>query len=469
MLSHQFSKLKLVLLGLVLFKLAGAQTGSGNAFSLQQTIDYALKNSPSALNAEQDKIAAKYKKREFQGIGLPQINASFDLKDFIKIPVSILPNFVSPAVYGGLVAAGAAPPDPSKLNPENYDPIQAQFGTKYQASASGNVSQLLFSSDYLIGLKAQKELEILSTISASRTKQDLIANVSKAYYNLLVLSKRLELLDANITRFKKTFDEVKAYNQQGLVELIDVERLEVTYNNLISEREKLDRFLVLGDQVLRFQMGYTGNDKLQLTDVLPADFNQEQLTLGKSDPSARPEYQLLQSSQRLNELNLKRQRLGYLPTLVAYGSLGYSALRSEFNIFEPKKDWFPTALIGGTFSLNIFDGLQRHNRIQQARIDVIKNQNNLKQLTQAVEMESANAAIMYNNAITALKAQTRNRELAQHIQEVASKKYQQGVGTNLELVTAETGLKEAETNFFSAIYDALIAKIDYQKALGLLK
>jgi outer membrane protein len=464
-----YKHIQFLLLGFFLLSSLKSQTLQSNGFSLQQAVDYALKNSPNALNAEQDKLSAKYKKREFQGIGLPQVSASFDLKDFIKIPVSVLPNFVAPAVYGGLVAAGAAPPDPSKLNPESYDPIQAQFGTKYQATASAQASQLLFSSDYLIGLKAQKELEILSNISINRTKQDLISNVSKAYYNVLVNQERVELLDANIAQLKKLVNDTKAYNQQGFVELIEVERLEVTYNNLVTEREKIDRLLLLGDQVLRFQMGYTSGDKLQLTDSLPSDLKEETLSISKPDVSARPDYQLLQASQRLNELNLKRQRLGYLPTLVAYGSLGYSALRSEFDIFEHKKDWFPTALIGGTFSLNIFDGLQRHNRIQQARIDVLKNQNNIKLITQVAELESNSAAIMYNNAITSLKSQTRNRELAKHIQEVAIKKYQQGVGSNLEVISAETGLKEAETNYFNSVYEAIVAKIDYQKALGLLK
>ncbi len=449
MLPNLSIKLRLALLGLMLLGWAKAQTPQSNAFSLQQAIDYALKNSPNALNAEQDKLAAKYKKREFQGIGLPQASASFDLKDFIEIPTSLIP--------GDFVGAP----------PGTFIPVK--FGTKYQANATGSISQLLFSSDYLVGLQAQKELEVLSNISINRTKQELISNVSKAYYGVLVNQERLELLDANITRLKKLLDDTKAYNQQGFVELIDVERLEVTYNNLTMEREKVERLLSLGDQVLRFQMGYIAGDKLQLSDVLPSDLKDETITLAKVDPSARPEYQLIQASDRLNNLNLKRERLGYLPTLVAYGSLGYSALRSKFDIFEHKKDWFPVALIGGTFSLNLFDGLQRHNRIQQARIEVIKNQNNLKQITQVVELESNSAAIMYNNAITSLKSQTRNRELARHIQEVAAKKYQQGVGSNIEVISAETGLKEAETNYFSAVYDAIIAKIDYQKALGLLK
>jgi outer membrane protein len=444
-----------------------AQTPS-SAYSLQQAIDYALKNSPSAQNAENDIIAAKYKKKEFQGIGLPQVNASFDIKDFFKIPVSVLPNFVSPAVYGGLVAAGAAPYDPSKLEASSYDPIQAQFGTKYQANASASFSQLLFSSDYIVGLQAAKQLEIISKINATRSKADVVAGVSKAYYTVLVNKERLGLLNANITRFKKLFDDTKEYNKQGFVELIDVERLEVTYNNLLVEKEKVERLLTLGDAVLKFQMGYTGKDALELSDALPSQFTDETLDASKIEATNRPEYKLLQSAQTLNELSLKRQKLGYLPSLVAYGSLGYSALRQKFDIFEGKKDWFPTALIGGTFSLNIFDGFQRHNRIQQAKIDVTKNSNNLKQIQQVVELETTSAVVMYNNAVSSVKTQTRNKELASHVQEVSQKKYQQGLGSNIEVINAETSLKEAQTNYFSAVYDAIIAKIDYQKALGTL-
>jgi outer membrane protein len=453
--------------------LAGQESQQSD-FSLQQAIDYAMKNSPGMVNANNEIVAAKYRKREIAGIGYPQINASFDLKDFFKIPVSVLPNFVAPAVYQGIVAATTPPGTPlpadyeAMSNPESYPLIEAAFGTKYQANASASISQIIFSSDYIVALQAAKYLEQLSTISATRSKADVIAGVSKAYYTVLVNRSRLALLDANVNRLKKLLEEIRLTHQQGFVEQIDVERLEVTYNNLLSEKEKVERMLQLGDALLRFQMGYTSSASLNLTDALPEASGNEELVAAKADPENRPEYQLLKSSYELNVLNLKRERLGYLPTIVAFGSGGYTAYRTDFDIFQTGKQWFPMLMVGASVNLNIFDGLQRHNRIQRAKLELGKGQQNLSQVKQAVDLETASATASLNNALVSLKIQSRNKDLAKHVQEVAQTKYQSGVGSNLEVITAETALKEAETNYYQAVYDLLVARIDYRKATGTL-
>ncbi len=442
-----------------------------SSFSLQEAIDYAMKNSPSILNADNDLLAAKYKKREIAGIGYPQINASFDIKDFFKIPVQVIPNFVSPAVMVGLVTASAVPaPDPILLTPEGYDPLAAAFGTKYQAGASISISQIIFSSDYIVALQAAKYLELMGTINSRRSKADLVASVSKAYYTVLVNKERISLFDANLERLKKLLNDTKLSNVQGFVELIDVERLEVTLNNLTIEKQRTERLMALGDAALRFQMGYVNTNELILTDALPESLDEQEISLNKIDPSNRPEYQLLKSSYELNELNLRRQKLGYLPTVAAYANGGYNAFRSEFNFFQSGegKDWYPTLLVGGTINLNIFDGFQRHNRIQQAKLEINKSKQNLVQIQQVVDLETKSAIANLNNAISSLKIQTKNKQLAAHVQDVASKKYQEGVGNNIEVITAETSLREAQTNYYNAIYEMLIAKIDYQKATGTL-
>ena len=53
--------------------------------------------------------------------------------------------------------------------------------------------------------------------------------------------------------------------------------------------------------------------------------------------------------------------------------------------------------------------------------------------------------------------------------DITQKKYKEGLGTNIEIIQAETSLKEAKTNYYNSLYDAIIAKIDFQKSLGLLK
>jgi len=418
-------------------------------YSLKQAIDYAFKNSPNYLNAELEMQNSKYRKREVLGVGLPQINSSVDLKDYIDIPTSLLPGQFFGAPAGTF--------------------IPVKFGTKYNATAGFSASQLIFSSDYIVGVKAAKELINLSTINVNRSKTELVSSVSKAYYNVVVNKERTKLLDANIIKLKKIFDDTKAFNQEGFVEQIDLERLEVQYNNLVVEKEKTDRLIGLSENLLKFQMGYKIAEPIVLTDSLTFE-NNDVATLfsGKIDVSKRADYQLLQSQQRLYQLDLKRQRLGYLPTVAAYGSYQFNAQRQKFDFTDGSQSWYKISLIGGTLNLNIFDGLQRHNRIQQAKIAVQKGENNLKNIELAAEIEASISEVTYTNAYASLQTQKRNMTLAQHVFDVSQKKYEQGVGSNLEITNAQTALKEAQTNYYNAVYDMIVSKIDFQKATGTL-
>src|ERR1700741_3066186 len=327
------SKLFIGLAFLLILKIR-AQQGSSE-FTLQGAIDYALKHNATYLNAEADGLQAKYKKNEILGLGLPQINASLDVKDYLEIPTSLLPG----QFFG-------APPG-------TFIPVK--FGTQYNSTAGVSASQLIFSSDYIIGVKAAKQVMLLSEKNTLRTKAETVQNVSKAYYMALVSKERIKLLDANLTRLKKLLDDTKAYNKEGFVEKIDVERLEVTFNTLVTEKEKTDRLIGLSETILKFQMGYKLSDPITLSDKLDAE-QQNALTLGdnsKIDFSKRPEYGLLESQKSLNEMDLKRHRLSYLPTLVGYASWNYNAQRTKFDFFDGAQKWYPIGIIGATLNVPI--------------------------------------------------------------------------------------------------------------------
>jgi outer membrane protein TolC len=425
-----------------------AQQQQNTSFSLQQAIDYALKNSPNYQNATLDQKNAEYKRDEVAGGGLPQVTGSVDLKDYISIPTSLIPG----QFFG-------APPG-------TFIPVK--FGTKYNSTAGFSASQLIFSSDYIFGVKAAKEFINLSRINVTRSKADLYSQVSKAYYNLVINKERTRLLDANIARLKRTLDDTRAMNQQGYVELIDVERLEVQYNNLIADREKVGKLIGVSEAMLKFQMGYKISDPITVTDSLAVPENNESIMSSQIDVTKRPEYQALQSQQKLYDMDVKRQKWGYLPTLGAYGSYQYNAQRQQFNFTDSKQTWFKIALIGATLNLNIFDGLQRHYRIQQAKITASKNLNSIKTLEMSAQLEATVAGISYANAYTTMMSQKKNMELAMHVYDVTQKKYKGGVGSNIEIVTAETSLVEAQTNYYNSVYDMLVARVDYAKATGTL-
>lgn len=421
-----------------------------SSYTLQQALDYAYTHNANQLNAELDKQSSIYYKKQVRGIGFPQISGSLDVKDYTAIPTSLLP--------GQFFGAPAG----------TYIPVK--FGLQYNATATVQVSQIIFSSDYLVGLQAAKELSVLSEKNILRTKSETAANVAKAYYSVLVNRERTKLLDANITRLKKMLDDTKAMNKAGFVENIDADRLEVAYNNLVTEKEKVNRLVGISETLLKFQMGYKVSDDIKLADSLSTT-NQGTIAIEENQKmvyNLRPEYALLETQQKLNSLNLKRYRLGQLPTLVGYGVFSEQAQRNKFDFFDTQKKWFPIGIVGATLNISFFDGLQNINRIRQAKITMLKTKNSLNYLEQAIDMEVSVASVSYKNAVSSLESQQKNMTLAKNVLEVSNKKYEQGIGSNLEIINAQTSLKEAETNYFSALYDMYVARIDYLKATGSL-
>ncbi len=452
--KSQMSKKLIIIIGLGLFSpnfFSQAKDSSAFSFSLQQAVNYALENQKDVKNAIIDEQIAQKRVNEIMGMGLPQINSSFDLREFIEIPTSLIPA----DFFGGAPGTFAA----------------VKFGTKYNATAGLDASQLIFSGDYFLGIKASKAFVEMSTKSTQRTKIETAATVSKAYYTVLVNDERVKLMNATIERIKKTLDGTKILLDNGFVEKIDYDMLTVTYNNLLVEQEKIQRLVTLSSYLLKYQMGMDINASLTLTDKL-ADIKLDisnSASAQKFDYEKRVEYNLFQTQYKLAKLDFKRQRLSYLPTAFAYGSMSGGAQRNEFDIFDTSKKWYPTSVIGAKVTMPIFTGFQRHSKNQQAKLSVQKAENNIEFIKKSIDLELASATTILQNASSSLENQKKNITIAEDVVRVSRLKFEQGVGTNIEMITAETNLKEAQTNYYNALFEAVIAKIDFDKANGNLK
>jgi outer membrane protein len=227
---------------------------------------------------------------------------------------------------------------------------------------------------------------------------------------------------------------------------------------------------LLSEYFLKFQIGMNINTKIVLTDSLNAsEIKNISVSAEKNDVTNRVEYSLLQTQLHLLQLDLSRNRSQYLPNLVLYGNVSTVAQRPEFNIFDTDKRWYPTAFVGATFTLPIFSGLQKHYRVNQAQLSIRKLKNEMDNTVNGLNLEVISGRTALENATVTLTTQEKNLELANEVSKVSKLKYDQGVGSNLEVIVAETSLKEAQINYYNALYDALVAKVDLDKALGNIK
>ena len=416
-------------------------------FSVKQAIDFAMQNQKDVLNAGLDAEIAAHKVKETIGIGLPQISANLDVKDYEKIPVSLVPA----EFFGG----------------EQGEFVPIQFGTKWNATAGVSASQLIFDPSYLVGVSASRTYKELSYKNLDRTKLETAIAVTKAYYAVLLSREAKKVLEANQTRLEKLSFDTKAMYENGFVEKIDADRVKVAYNNIKIENENYARTMEISERMLRFQMGLPQNANLILTDSIDQDLVKKiQIPDERSDATKRIEYSILKTSERLQEYNLKRYKRQYFPSLVAYGSLNTMAQRTEFNFFDSQYGWYPTGVIGATLSFNLFDGTQREQRIRQEKLALRKIGNEIVNFENSASLEASASRSKLKNALESLKVQDENLQLANSVSNTTKLKYQQGVGSNIEVLDSETSLLEAQVNYFTALYNAVVAKIDLDRALG---
>ncbi|MNS33082.1 Toluene efflux pump outer membrane protein TtgI precursor [compost metagenome] len=438
-----------------------------HVFKLEDCLNYAYEHQNALLNAKLDEEIAKSKVKETIGIGLPQIEGSANFQHFIDIPTTYIPDFISPAVYGVLEKEGVKDGSGSAITMPNdlNQTFPAKFGTKNTFTASLTISQLLFDGTYLMGLKAAGVYKELSTKNVKRTQIDTRIEVSKAYYNVIVYNAYQNTLASTIERLTETLKQTDALNKSGMAEKIDVDRLQVLLNNAETQKRNIDRLSEFNTNLLKFQMG------MPITETLIVDQKLEDMALDAVLPDLaevkvenRIEYSLLETQKRLLEYDLKRYKLAYVPSVGAFASFGQTGQNDAF--YETFKKFFPTNIVGVNFTIPIWSSGQRQQRINQAKFNLRKTENDLVNLKNTLALDLRTNAITFQNNKDQVENQKKNMDLASEVVRVSKIKYNQGVGSSLEVTTAESDLRTAQNNYYTAIYDAILSYIELQKAMG---
>ena len=430
-------------------------------FSLQEAIEYAKLNHPDVkvkiLNIED----AEQQIIENRAIGIPQVNAGMDYQYFVDIPTQILPDFISPTVYAILEAEDLIT-DPMPPIPQS---VPAQFGTKHNLSANLNVSALIFDGSYFVGLKAAREYREFTDAELQNTIADVRINVINSYLPILILDETATTIRKNIEKITSVYEETKAYYEEGFVERLDVDRLELSIANLETELEAVEIQRSTATNALKFAMGYPIEGNIELTDDMESVLNNsigDELAMAKLDYNLRPDYVLANEGIQLNELNIKLQKSSFLPSIGAFGSYQQSLLTNDLSNGE----WYPTTVLGLNLNVPIFSGLGKKAKVSRAEIDLQQSIEQLNYLESAISLEVENARSTYLNARKRLENRKKNMDLAERIYNTTQTKYSEGVGSSLEVNQAEQDVYTAQQNYYQAVFDVLTAESALAKALG---
>lgn len=443
-------------------------TNAQTSYTLEECVEYALKNNEQLKIKAFEKEIAKGTIGETRAMGLPQINAVAAFQDNIKIQTSFIQDFISPATYAILFQENLL--EERDLGPPASFP--ARFGVPVTGNAGFSVSQLIFNGSYFVGLQAAKALKDLTDKEYIQSEIDVVDAVSKAYYLVLVTQENVGLLTANYQRIKSLYDETNKMKENGFAEKIDVTRLKIQLNNLKTAISSSTEMLTVSVAALKLQMGMPLDESFTTSGTLETAISQlENIPATMVNASDRIEYKILLENRNLAELDIKNNKVQYLPNLNAGFNLGWTSGVNSFDeLFDFNDEtWFRYTNWGLTLNIPIFDGLSKKYKIDQARSKLSQVELGMQQLERSFKVEEFSARASLKNALTDLEAQKENVELAEEVFRVTDIKFKEGVGSNVNRIDADIAWNQAQTNYYNALYNALVAKIELEKTLGILR
>ncbi len=417
-------------------------TVAQNSFNLESAKQYALEHNKEFQNARLDELIMKKKVWETTAQGLPQISAKGEFQNYLDIPTQVLPaNAFNPM----------APAD---------ELVGVKFGTDYTVTGSISVSQLIFSGNYIVGLQAVKASQEMYSVLSEKKAIDIKANVTEAYYTVLVLRENRGILEESLATMEELLASTKKLVEAEVMVATNASQLELSVLQVQNGLTQVDAQIKMAKDLLKYHMGMPLSNSIEVEGSL----NREQTAdAPQVSPTQNIDYQILENQLDLNELNLKNMKANYLPSLAAFFNHQQQALRNDFNFFSGDEPWYPATIWGLQLNIPIFSSGQRSAQVSQAKIEVEKTQNQLEFVEQGLQLQINQAKTNYTLAMETLIVKEKSIEVAQQVFNDNQILYKEGVVSSIELTQSQSQLLQTQTEYTNALFELVKAKVALDK------
>ncbi len=422
---------------------------SVQTFTLEQAQAYALEHNYDYLNKEHDVVIAKKKVWETTAIGLPQVNAQADFKNFLDLPTTVVPaNAFNPM----------APADQL---------VGLKFGTDYNTTAQVSVSQLIFDGSYIVGLQAAKTYKELSGIQLQKTTVEVKEDVAQAYYTVLLAQENLKILDSSLAKIMELLDETEKIYQQGLVEEQNVDQLRLTKQNIENTLQNAKNQYQLAKNMLKFKIGYPINQPIELADAKEKFMENISIEIpNEYSPNSSLDLRLAMTNEYLMRLNWRKEKYSFLPSVGAFFSHQQQNMTNDFEVFKSSTTWYPATLWGVTVKLPVFTSGMRLAKMAQAKLEYQKAQLQTMQAEQGLMLKFQTLKADLENAYNNYLNEKENLKLAEKIQRNTTLKYKEGLASSMELTQAQNQYLSTEGRYIQALLNVMIKQSELNKLLN---
>ncbi len=416
--------------------------------SLDEAIDFGLKNSYSILNADRDIAIAKKTKWETIATGLPQINAKIDYQNWIKQQVSLVPA----QFFGG--------------KPGDF--MELKFGTKQNINASATLTQLIFDGSYLVGVQSTKTYLKISELAKVKTEKAVREAIINAYGNALLVEESLKVLERNKKSLEKNIREIEQLYKNGFTEEESVEQLKLTLASVKSSLSKTQKMKKIAYKMLNIVLGIDIDKNVTLSDDLNL-LATKNLNLGLLQKETKVEnhidYLIVKNAERADALKVKYEKSKALPSLSAFVNYSQSSNSEDFTFLDKDQKWIGSSLVGVSLNIPIFTSFGRTSKIQKAKITLEKSITKSKETEQKLLLQIEKAKADYAYAVEEYNTSKDNLKLAERIEKKQQIKFFEGISSSFNLTEAQRQLYQMQQNYLQAMLDLISKKAELDMAI----
>jgi outer membrane protein len=439
-----------VLLFVMLFSCVGVQAQSKPPLhiSLEDAVRMAVDNNHELIAARHEVGRANARLREAWGYALPSIDVSGQYTRALKKQVFFFPNiFDTTALKRGETTA-------------------IEIGSDNSFNLNLTVSQVLFNSAVFTGVGTAKIYSQAAGEVYRAKELETITNARRAFYTVLLAREVQAMMRSNLKNAEDNFNKASILAASGLISEYDKLRAEVGLANLRPEIIRAESNYELAQNGLKAALGIPFHQDIEIVGAMEfasvdaGIMQQATTTVIEQNPSLAA----LRYQQEVNDAITSVERSSYMPSLAAFGNLQYQAQKNDWRIST--NDFVKSSLVGLSLSMNIFNGFRTNARVEQAELDTRKTEELIANTEMSLKTAAQAVTLTLKRAREQVDAQGKTVEQAEKGYRIASSRFANGSGTQLEVNDAQNALTTAKTNRIQAIYDYLVASAELDQLLG---
>jgi outer membrane protein TolC len=433
---------KTALLGFLL--LLGAQLQAQKMYTLDECIQQTLTNNLQVKNSRLDEQTVNSQITEAKSGFLPSVDLNGQYQYYITIPSMLVPA----EMFGGAKGQYAA----------------ISFSSKQTTTANIQVSQVLYNQKVFIALKAAQTAKNVTALQMTKTKEDLIYNVSAVYYNLQVLNENLAMLDSNIVSMNKLLAINKVLETNNILSKSAYKRLEINYENLKNERQNLSLTGEKAANLLKFLMGLPMTEDIKINSF---DSKDSKLVIGVANVENRTDIQLMNKQIEIAGLEKKIALADFYPSLAGMYNYGLTGYNNEFSLTKTINDsWIKGSYVGLQLRVPIFSGFSRMQKVKQKEFGIQKAKNSYELVKQSALKEVSDATNNYMSMSNSFENTKRSLALAKELFANSDTEYKNGIISISDLLLIQNDLTTARNNYSNAMINLRLAEIELRKSKG---